>query len=299
MVRAGLRILNICYFDKFITNWFMWNTIATKNFYESHADFFFVGWVLHFFPFLLMARQLFLHHYFPALYFGVLLLAEGYDLFTSRLPLNNRRAILVVVLLLAIYVYSIFSPLSYANMWTKKECNSAKWLSTWDFDCNTYYDTYDEYSNPPPVQFISVTPSPAIANDRIEADSMAIPPQGHQEDRSRDEENHKQRFKAKIAMNDPKIFESSAIPEEIQAEHKNVEQPQVENTREEHATENASTVDAVSEHEHPDIVSGKQSAADIESSPSVIADYEDEPKVDEQRATSVAEKPTHVEMDAI
>src|SRR3989440_6741348 len=38
-----------------------------------------LGWAFHYFPFYLMQRQLFLHHYFPALYFAVITICQFYD----------------------------------------------------------------------------------------------------------------------------------------------------------------------------------------------------------------------------
>ncbi|CAG8460135.1 1553_t:CDS:10 [Acaulospora morrowiae] len=91
-----------------------------KEHFESWAGLFFMGWCLHYFPFYLMARQLFLHHYFPSLYFAILLIGVGFDLFTFRL-----------------------SP--YGNPWIKSDCKSMKWVDTWDFDCTSNFDTYEEY----------------------------------------------------------------------------------------------------------------------------------------------------------
>ncbi|PPQ95852.1 hypothetical protein CVT26_015982, partial [Gymnopilus dilepis] len=45
--------------------------------YDTLCGFLFTGWSLHYFPFFLMGRQLFLHHYFPALYFAILLSCGG------------------------------------------------------------------------------------------------------------------------------------------------------------------------------------------------------------------------------
>lgn len=44
---------------------------AQVLFYDRLCGFLVLGWFLHYFPFFLMSRQLFLHHYFPALYFAV------------------------------------------------------------------------------------------------------------------------------------------------------------------------------------------------------------------------------------
>jgi len=114
--------------------------------YDGVCGFLFLGWFLHYFPFYLMGRQLFLHHYLPALYFGILLLSSVFDLLTSSLRPRVRLQIAGVLIILAIWNFAYFSPLAYGNQWTKGKCNSAKWLKTWDFSCNDFPDSYSEYS---------------------------------------------------------------------------------------------------------------------------------------------------------
>ena len=92
-----------------------------------------MGWGLHYFPFFLMSRQLFLHHYLPALYFAILLLCAVFDFLTSTLRPRWRLQIAAVLAILAIWNFSIFSPLAYGNPWTKEQCHNAQWLRTWDF----------------------------------------------------------------------------------------------------------------------------------------------------------------------
>ncbi|KAJ3475337.1 hypothetical protein NLG97_g9495 [Lecanicillium saksenae] len=110
-----------------------------------------LGWALHYFPFFLMKRQLFLHHYFPALYFGVIALSQLFDFATARfgglgksMPVINRAAT-SLFLVLAIVAFGLYSPLAYGNEWTKGECNTLKITSNWDFDCNTFLDKYEDY----------------------------------------------------------------------------------------------------------------------------------------------------------
>lgn len=113
-----------------------------------------LGWAFHYFPFYLMARQLFLHHYFPALYFAVIAFCQLFDFATARIsgfgikenPIINK-SLAVAFLSLAIVVFYLFSPLAYGNQWTKAECKRIKLLSTWDFDCNTFPQNvgFDKY----------------------------------------------------------------------------------------------------------------------------------------------------------
>ena len=101
--------------------------------YDALCGFLFVGWALHYMPFFLMGRQLFLHHYFPALYFAILLSCSVFDLVTSTLRPRIRLQIAAVLLVIAVWNYSYFSPLAYGLPWTKAKCQRAKWMKTWDF----------------------------------------------------------------------------------------------------------------------------------------------------------------------
>jgi dolichyl-phosphate-mannose-protein mannosyltransferase len=90
-----------------------------------------------------MERQLFLHHYFPALYFAVLALCQGWDYLTTRqrFLVAPRRASQITLVFLAVIigVYVALQPLAYGGKWTKSLCEKTKVFDTWDFDCNTFY----------------------------------------------------------------------------------------------------------------------------------------------------------------
>ncbi|KAM0750753.1 glycosyltransferase family 39 protein [Meredithblackwellia eburnea MCA 4105] len=102
-------------------------------YYDKLGAFLVLGWFLHYFPFFLMQRQLFLHHYFPALYFAILLSACVFDLTTSMLKPRIRLQVAIVLLLITLYNFWYFSPLTYAGVWTRQQCENAKWLRNWDF----------------------------------------------------------------------------------------------------------------------------------------------------------------------
>jgi dolichyl-phosphate-mannose-protein mannosyltransferase len=80
-----------------------------------------------------MQRQLFLHHYLPSLYFSVLCFCAVFDYITSSLRPRVKLQAAAVVLVLAIWSFAYFSPLTYAGRWTKGRCEKAKWLKSWDF----------------------------------------------------------------------------------------------------------------------------------------------------------------------
>jgi len=104
-----------------------------------------LGWAFHYFPFFLMGRQLFLHHYFPALFFAILAVCQIYDFVTARFPIPgvrgnpiiNKAGVIVFIALSAV-VFALYSPLAYGNAWTKSECQRVKLFENWDWDCNTF-----------------------------------------------------------------------------------------------------------------------------------------------------------------
>jgi dolichyl-phosphate-mannose-protein mannosyltransferase len=107
-----------------------------------------LGWAFHYFPFFLMARQLFLHHYFPALYFAIMAICQIYDFICYRvggIGLKSRpaigQAIAVAFIAISITAFTMYAPLAYGNTWTKGACEKVKLLDTWDWDCNTFFDT--------------------------------------------------------------------------------------------------------------------------------------------------------------
>lgn len=69
-------------------------------------------------------------------------------------------------------------------MWTKSECNTVKLFPTWDWDCNTFFDNYAEYSlyaasagaGPAPTSQAAHGPAPPVADDP--KDNVVVTPGG-------------------------------------------------------------------------------------------------------------------------
>ena len=89
-------------------------------------------------------------------------------------PFIGRTAAILFVAFV-IFAFTIYAPLAYGNQWTQSECNRAKFLTTWDWDCSAFHTTYDQYSFdvpsvdstipasspeavPPPADEVNVTP---------------------------------------------------------------------------------------------------------------------------------------------
>ncbi|EPS42622.1 hypothetical protein H072_3360 [Dactylellina haptotyla CBS 200.50] len=138
-----------------------------------------LGWAFHYFPFFLMKRQLFLHHYFPALFFGIIAVCQIWDFIFTRLKvigLGSKPSIgmlaTVGYLSASIIVFYLFSPIAYGNQWTKAECKRVKLFTKWDWDCNSFFDTYEQYSK--------YTPAKSGATDSAPSASAAKAGEQHQ-----------------------------------------------------------------------------------------------------------------------
>jgi dolichyl-phosphate-mannose-protein mannosyltransferase len=114
-----------------------------------------LGWAFHYFPFYLMKRQLFLHHYFPALYFAIITVCQLYDFLSNRIAVLGLRqrpvigqSLAVVFLTLTVVVFTLYSPLTYGNPWTQSACRQVKLYDTWDWDCNTFHTDVSESNIP-------------------------------------------------------------------------------------------------------------------------------------------------------
>ncbi|EUC32201.1 glycosyltransferase family 39 protein [Bipolaris zeicola 26-R-13] len=146
-----------------------YNNVVFKRFdYEVGMSI--LGWAFHYFPFYLMARQLFLHHYLPALYFAILALCQIFDFVSYRFSVFGLReypaigqAVAVGFLAVAIMVFTVFSPLAYGNPWTKDACNSVKLFNSWDWECNNFLTSYEAYSQSEPLASSASVPSSAPA----------------------------------------------------------------------------------------------------------------------------------------
>ncbi|MDI1486978.1 MAG: Dolichyl-phosphate-mannose--protein mannosyltransferase 1 [Ramalina farinacea] len=129
-----------------------------------------LGWAFHYFPFFLMQRQLFLHHYLPALYFAIMAVCQIYDFGMSRIegPFGFRdtptigRSGVVLFLAASIAAFTMYAPLTYGNPWTQSACQSVKLFDTWDFDCNQFHTSLDQYNTPSPSGNAQQTSAPAV-----------------------------------------------------------------------------------------------------------------------------------------
>jgi dolichyl-phosphate-mannose-protein mannosyltransferase len=119
------------------------NDAFTKTQLHFSTGFLFVTWLLHYLPFYLMGRSLFLHHYLPAAIIGFMVAGAVYDyVLTTILPDLRKKywhsvvgwVITAILLSMVAIFYYFYAPVTYGTTGlTKAELNQLKLLDTWDF----------------------------------------------------------------------------------------------------------------------------------------------------------------------
>ncbi|KAJ3027183.1 UNVERIFIED_CONTAM: Protein O-mannosyl-transferase 1 [Siphonaria sp. JEL0065] len=136
---------------------------SIRRWYDNALGFLFLAWLLHWIPFFLMGRMLFLHHYLPSFIFSTMLAAALCD-FVFRIanerdpisltggnkaiaatvpffvyfrssPLGNVLYVAVLVAMMAVFLWAFgfFSPISYGYGLPDVEAIRArKWFKSWD-----------------------------------------------------------------------------------------------------------------------------------------------------------------------
>lgn len=118
--------------------------------FNVQAFHFIVGWGVHYAPSFLMGRQLFLHHYLPLFYFGLLALGHFFEVLHSYIFKNKKMVSYFVMGLFfsaAVSSFYKYSPLIKGDIWTKGDCESSKLMDSWDFDCNAFLDSPSAYES--------------------------------------------------------------------------------------------------------------------------------------------------------
>ncbi|KAI8850085.1 glycosyltransferase family 39 protein [Chytridium lagenaria] len=133
---------------------------SIRRWWDRSVGFLFITWLLHWLPFFLMGRMLFLHHYLPSFIFSTLVatcvfefigrivledpiaVAKGNVALAERIPFRAwmKRAVSFVyisflLILLGAFGYSFyyFAPLTYGLGFDSVESiRERKWLSSWD-----------------------------------------------------------------------------------------------------------------------------------------------------------------------
>ena len=135
---------------------------------------------MHFLPFFAMSRQLFIHHYLPALYFSILVFATAFDFLTLRLRPRFRLQAAAVMILITIWTWSIWASISYGGEWTQAQCERARWRKHIDLDCVNFPLSKSEYSKfAPPIHTAPHAALSQVLNTTSQAVGVAPQPGNH------------------------------------------------------------------------------------------------------------------------
>lgn len=90
-----------------------------------------IGWFLHYLPFIVMGRVTYVHHYYPALYFAILVFG-----FLVDWSMRNRRAAIQIVTYSLLYtatiaLYIYFIPICWGMTGSNKQYAYMRWFTRW------------------------------------------------------------------------------------------------------------------------------------------------------------------------
>ena len=89
------------------------------------------GWVLHYLPFVAMARVTYVHHYYPALYFAILTFGFVVDWMLRWQGRNVQIAIYAVLYTTVVGLYILFIPISWGMEGSNQQYSYLKWFDSW------------------------------------------------------------------------------------------------------------------------------------------------------------------------
>lgn len=181
-----------------VLKWQTGKAVATnKNVFNFNTQMlsYFAGWAIHYVPFFIMGRQLFLHHYLPSQYFAILGLGHVFELVVASSTKYSRPAYGALVLFFVgtLIFYNMLAPLISAQEWTQDECEASKKVSSWDYDCKTFFKNKLEYRH--------YTPTTSVATSTSASKSVVETPRAPEQQQ------------AKIVESPQKVVEEPPKPE--------------------------------------------------------------------------------------
>ncbi|KAG0028654.1 hypothetical protein BGZ81_004552, partial [Podila clonocystis] len=103
-----------------------------KNYHLRDASVYFAGWAISFVPFLFLTqpRANVLHHYFPALYFAILVACSVFSGITAFLPRGARLTLHISLIALVAGMFARLMPITYGTPMDENQCRSLdQWLA--------------------------------------------------------------------------------------------------------------------------------------------------------------------------
>lgn len=93
----------------------------------------FGGYLLHYLPFYLMGRSLYLHHYLPGFMFATLITAAQFDSMSREWNPRVRAAVVGILALGVIASFLYLLPLVYGTEIEAEELAKRKFIKSWNF----------------------------------------------------------------------------------------------------------------------------------------------------------------------
>ena len=93
-----------------------------------------IGWFLHYFPFIAMARVTYVHHYYPALYFAILTAGFVVDWATRPLARKNKSfewAVYGVLYAVVTGLFILFRAIVFGMEGDNKQWQYLRWFNKW------------------------------------------------------------------------------------------------------------------------------------------------------------------------
>ncbi|KAI5302570.1 Protein O-mannosyltransferase 2 [Ascosphaera pollenicola] len=90
-----------------------------------------LGWFLHYLPFIIMGRVTYVHHYYPALYFAILVFGFCVDWATRRLNKKTQWAVYLVLYLAVFGLFYHFKDIVFGMHGPNKQWEHLNWLPRW------------------------------------------------------------------------------------------------------------------------------------------------------------------------
>lgn len=90
-----------------------------------------IGWFLHYFPFVIMGRVTYVHHYVPALYFAIFVFGYLVEHFIGKANPYVKYPIYSVLFGVLIYTYFFFGPFYHGMPGKSKEYEHLQLFSSW------------------------------------------------------------------------------------------------------------------------------------------------------------------------
>ena len=91
-----------------------------------------IGWFLHYIPFFIMGRVLYVHHYFPALWFAILTCGYLFDHFTLKLPKTARLSFFLLASFVIVATFVNFAPFTFGMPDEAAYYHRLRWLKSWN-----------------------------------------------------------------------------------------------------------------------------------------------------------------------